>query len=82
MTAKGAGLHLRRQEALPDPDHADGRLCAYCGDVIDPIFYCPHCADPDARCPIHPRPRLRADAAFCGTACRAKHRSTFVRDCL
>lgn len=75
-------FHMARAEALPDPDHPDGRLCAFCGDVIDPLFYCLDCANPDVKCAVHPRPRLRADAAFCNAACRKAHRDTFARDCL
>jgi hypothetical protein len=77
-----ARFHLARAEALPDPDHPDGRLCAYCGDVIDPIYYCTECAGPERACTTHPRPRKRADAAFCNDVCRAKYRSTFASDCL
>ena len=77
-----ASFHLPRAEAQPDPQHPDGRLCAYCGDVIDPIFYCTYCADPARRCTIHRSPRKRADAAFCNSTCRAMHRSTYARDCL
>ena len=75
-------FHLVRAVALPDPDHADGRLCAYCGDVIDPAYYCTDCADPRVSCATHRRPRLRADAAFCGASCRKAHRGTYARDCL
>jgi hypothetical protein len=77
-----ATFHLRRAEALPDPDHPEGRLCAFCGDVIDPIYYCGDCANPDAACTVHRRPRKRADAAFCNEICRKAHRDTFERDCL
>lgn len=75
-----ATFTMPRAEALPDPDNPDGRLCAFCGDHIDPVFYCPPCRD--GGCATHPRPRKRADAAFCGGPCRKAHRDTFERDCL
>lgn len=73
-------FHMARAEAQPDPHHPGGRLCGYCGDCIDPICYCPPCRT--GKCDIHPRPRKRADAAFCGEICRKAHRDTFARDCL
>lgn len=74
------GFHMARAEALPDPDHPDGRLCAFCGDVIDPIFYCNGCQA--GSCLTHRSPHKRADAAFCNDVCRKAHRDTFARDCL
>jgi hypothetical protein len=75
-----ATFHLLRAVALPDPDDPDGRLCAFCGDGIDPVSYCPPCRT--GSCDTHRRPRKRADAAFCNDTCRKAHRDTFERDCL
>lgn len=58
-------------------DHGDGkRHCAWCGDCIDPIDWCPNCTA-DTPCATsggpHRRLRKRADAAFCDTGCKSSY---------
>ncbi|MFI2349736.1 hypothetical protein ACH492_22315 [Streptomyces sp. NPDC019443] len=59
--------------------HGDGtRHCAWCGDFIDPIDWCPDCTK-DTPCGVsggpHRRLRKRSDAAYCDDGCRASDRS-------
>ncbi|MGW3427991.1 hypothetical protein ACWDHW_08540 [Streptomyces melanosporofaciens] len=59
--------------------HGDGtRHCAWCGDFIDPIDWCPDCTS-DAPCATqggpHRRLRKRSDAAYCDAGCKAADRS-------
>lgn len=61
------------RQASEAVDHGDGkRHCAWCGDCIDPIDWCLDCKAP-AACTTHPRPRRRADAAFCDDGCRSAY---------
>lgn len=59
--------------------HDDGtRHCAWCGDYIDPIDWCPSCqrTDPPTPCgTAHRRLRKRADAAYCDESCRSADKS-------
>jgi len=58
------------------------RHCAHCGDFIDPVDWCGLCQRDGRPCgQSHKRARLRADAAFCNSACRAEYRASFIRDC-
>ena len=51
--------------------HSDGtRHCAWCGDYIDPIDWCPDCQTKQAPCGTHRRLRKRVDAAYCDAECR------------
>ncbi|GKQ35152.1 hypothetical protein [Streptomyces sp. A012304] len=59
--------------------HGDGtRHCAWCGDYIDPIDWCPDCT-PEAPCATqggpHRRLRKRSDAAYCDPGCKSADRS-------
>jgi hypothetical protein len=58
------------------------RRCAFCGDFIDPVDWCTYCQENRSPClRPHKRLRLRADATFCNSACRAEQRASFIRDC-
>jgi hypothetical protein len=72
-------VHITRAEAVL----VDGqRRCAFCGDFIDPVDWCPYCQTAGSPClRPHKRLRLRADAAFSNQGCRAEHRASFIRDC-
>lgn len=74
-------VSLARQR--PEFDGQGRRVCAQCGDFVDPKDWCPACVAANGPCgKPHRRDRKRADAAFCDDACRALRRSSFIRDCL
>lgn len=60
--------------------HGDGtRHCAWCGDHIDPVDWCPSCsAKPPKACRAHRRLRKRSDAAYCNAACRSADNSNLA----
>lgn len=74
---------MRNRYASRAPQQAvvreDGtRHCAWCGDYIDPIDWCPDCTKGipcGARGGPHRRLRKRSDAAYCDAGCKAADRS-------
>ncbi|THA72477.1 hypothetical protein E6R60_26465 [Streptomyces sp. A0642] len=70
--------HTRRRPATAVIDDDGARHCAWCGDFIDPVNWCPDCT-PDTPCATsggpHRRLLRRADAAYYDSGCKAADRS-------
>lgn len=70
------GRYALRESSVAVEQGDGKRHCAWCGDCIDPVDWCPNCTA-DVPCGTnggpHRRLRKRADAAFCDTGCKSRY---------